>query len=223
MRLKMSVKNIVSFISTLLFILQFYYLLKIYSYSKVDYFEYKIKPGEKENFFIDLNKNEVINISNDINCISYQDLIMDKKTQKLGDVFTTNLTIIYSKLSNILVASIITIVFLVFFYLIILIIQLFPSSYQVCSKLILLISLVLIGSNIAILINCIQFIYYFYKGDINTYVDFLNCENVNYLGFKRYRNVELLKSHFKTYITIMVINFVVSCVKECIKEFSTNE
>ena len=92
----MSSKGAITIITTIIFLLQFYFLFKIYSYSKRDPFEYEIKQNEKENYFIDTDINKDLNIYDDKECITYQNLIMDKKTKKLGDVFYLNLNVIHS-------------------------------------------------------------------------------------------------------------------------------
>jgi hypothetical protein len=50
-------------------------------------------------------------------------------------------------------------------------------------------------------------IYLFYSGDINTYCDFLSCENINREGFFRYVFVEKIKSEF---IYFLIPNIITS-------------
>ena len=49
--------------------------------------------------------------------------------------------------------------------------------------------------------------YLFYSGDINTYCDFLSCENINREGFFRYVFVEKIKSEF---IYFLIPNIITS-------------
>ena len=47
----------------------------------------------------------------------------------------------------------------------------------------------------------------FYNGDINTYYDFISCDNVNYDKFEKYRNVENLKNNFWMFICLQIVIF----------------
>ena len=212
----MSFKEIINYFSICFWILQLYMLLQLYSYSKLDTFQYKLQPREKENFFIEPNDNNVV-LTNDYNCMLYQDLILDKKTDKLGDVFNLNLEQIHHRLTVLLVTTILTISFLIILILIIFVIKFIPSIINSCSFLILLISIMMFICNFIILIYFFLFISAFYHGDINNYIEFLTCNNVNYLSFSRYRNIEFLKSHFKAYIIVLAISLLLSYIKECIK------
>ena len=51
-------------------------------------------------------------------------------------------------------------------------------------------------------------IYDFYSGDTNAYISFLECKNVNYSGFSRYRIVEEFKIDFKRFMIYNVLNMV---------------
>ncbi len=214
----MLIEKIFNFLPILFCLLEFYFLLKMYTYSKTDVFEYELKPNEKEKFFIDDYIKEKNDIINDSKCMLYQELIMDKNTKKLGDVFNLNLELIHSRSVVLLTLVVVYIVFYIILILISMIIIFTPSMLNCCSVIIAAISFnfaILGGVNFIFLI---VFLYAFYKGDINAYIDFLNCPYVNPLEFRRYRNIEIFKSNYKGYITIVIINFIFVCVNEYRKE-----
>ena len=214
----MSSKGAITIITTIIFLLQFYFLFKIYSYSKRDPFEYEIKQNEKENYFIDTDINKDLNIYDDKECITYQNLIMDKKAKKLGDVFYLNLNVIHSRLTGLLVITIFNIVCLIIMLLIIIIIKFISSAAYCCLIIVAIIKYCLDINGILILCYFILFLCDFYHGDINTYIDFLSCPNVNSLGFRRYRIIELFKYNYEGYILMIIINCIFSCIKACTKE-----
>ena len=214
----MSFKGAITMITIILFLLQLYFLFKIYSYSKRDPFEYEIKQNEKENYFIGTDINKDLNIYDDKQCITYQNLIMDKKTKKLGDVFYLNLNVIHSRLTGLLVITIFNIVCLIIMLLIIIIIKFISSAAYCCLIIIAIIKYCLDINGTLILCYFILFLYDFYHGEINTYIDFLSCPNVNSLGFRRYRIIELFKYNYEGYIIMIIINFIFSCIKACTKE-----
>ena len=201
-------KYLASIIGFVVSLLTLYYLFKVYEDTKIDIFQKSIEPGEKENYFIDpvLNPNQMLKY--DQQCQAYQDIIMKPNTKKLGDVFNINAQTIHKNSFYIILIN----VFIIFFYVVLfvsLILIGFSSGSIGC-----LAFVIFILSFAAIIIMLIGFIYFFviiynfYSGDTNAYISFLECKNVNYSGFNRYRIVEEFKSDFKWFMIFNIIGIV---------------
>ena len=214
-------KQILTFVGIILWILTLVYLFKVYGETKVDLFQQPFETGEKEKFFIDSTQNpdQLPNVN--AQCKDYQAQIMNPNTKKLGDVFILNTESVHRGVFYYLIITITFIIILVMFLILFIVIALSPESSSlrtIASFILLIISLFSMILLILSIINFILLLYSYYSGDTTTYYEFLRCKNVNYEGFHRYRIVEILKSDFRTFIQIIVFNFIINFIKEFKKE-----
>ena len=152
-------------------------------------------------FFVDPASNpNKRNFRDGQECQTYQNLIMDPKTTKLGDVFNLKVVSIHNRAFELLILNI----FIILAYLIILlgaeIIKCIPGIE-------LIMSIVMYAAGIAIYIamplmtlGFILILYFFFSSDSGEYKRFLECRNVDYLGFARFRDAEALRSDFYFYL-----------------------
>ena len=215
------ITNIFNLIISVFTILAYICLFKVYFNTLEDPFQQNFGFEEKKNFFNDYFKevkpNE--NVDNYNDCIYYQDSIMDRNTEKLSDVFKTNI----GKLNTFTFIMIIVVSFLILrIGLIILSLIMLGITYffPACSTITLF--FVKINKLLSIIYNTIKglygfsffyYMYLFYNGDINTYFDFLSCKNVNYDGFEKYRSIEIVKHDFKGLMIFSFIGMGFACIK----------
>ena len=193
----------------------FLFLYIIYIDTKIDPFQQQLGFQEKKNFFL-LLPHESKKILKDNQCDKLVRLIVDPKTKKLGDVFESNIDSIH------ICAYIMILVFYyIFIVLFLFYLFYFFRSFNLLNNpfvatLYITLSKIYkcIGIQISVfyIIILIYMIYLFYSGDINTYCDFLSCENINREGFFRYVFVEKIKSEF---IYFLIPNIITSMLFFC--------
>ena len=138
---------------------------------------------------------------------------MEPKIQKLEDFFEFNIESIHN-------GSIILFIFLFYFALVLSIASLniltlglafiFPNFSKIIPLCVKTLFLLKSFERCSGCVNVIAFIYTvhsYFSSDINSYCDFLSCDNVNIEGFKKYKSVENLKYDF---IHFMV--FYIACM-----------
>ena len=210
-----SCSSLIGFIST---IVAFIYLIKVYGDTKIDVFQQPIHPGEKEKYFIDPASNPDQLLKYDRQCQVYQDVIMNPNTKKLGDVFTLNTESIHNQSFYIIFLDVFLLLFYVFFFIAIIFYIVVPQSATCLG-----VTLVIFGFiNLIIMFitNILFFIllYNYYSGDTNAYNSFLECKNINYIGFSRYRIVEALKNDFFYFMIFSIISLITSFIANRNKE-----
>ena len=209
----------------ILSIVSFYFLYKVYINTSVDPLQIPFNFEEKKQLFRDSFQNTNEFHDKDFKCKTYEELIMEPKTQKLGDVFELN----FNKLFNcsffliaFLIYDIFSISFLFLTIIIIKINEVLNNIYQTFVSVIITFITIFRGLLIIYLVNFIFFIYAiysFYSGDINTYCDFLICRNVNYVEFEKYRSVEIVRFYFKNYIiSYVILSIVISTFGQALGE-----
>ena len=197
------------------YIFELIYLYRIYNETKTDPFQQPLGFEEKKKFFnYTINYERYMN-GFDYDCWVYQDLILETETKKLGDVFDIKTeTIHYCSIFLFLLAFIF--VSLIFIPLIIILLILCAVIFRPLLYIVLLFITCYIFINITLgtinLIIIIISIYSFNNSDINAYYYFLTCENINYDAFEKYRNIESLKTDFKHFINLFIINICFSCI-----------
>ena len=176
-------KDSILLLNLLFIIFTYIYLFNVYKDSENDPSKIKFGFEEKKNFFKTMNKIPGLQFSND--CYYYQDLLMEKKIQKLDDFFKFNIESIHK-------GSFILLIFLFYFVLImsinalfflaLLLSFIFPYFVKIAPILLtIFIKLIKVGAYVGCM-NLISFIYLvhaYYSSDINSYINFLSCENVN--------------------------------------------
>ena len=55
------------------------------------------------------------------------------------------------------------------------------------------------------MIAFIHIIHAYYSSDINSYYDFLSCDNINIVGFKKYKSIENLKYDFPRFMVLNIV------------------
>ena len=191
-------------------ILSFYFLLRIYSDTRVDILQQPISPQDKQMFFIDPALNSDKRLRDDLQCQTYQNLIMEPKTQKLGDVFNLNVVPIHNRAFEILI--LIGVILLIYVALILgaLIIVCVPSSELIVNYIMYIAGIVMIISSTLMTLGLILLLYFFFSSDSGEYSRFLECRNVNYLGFAKFRDAETLRSDFYLYLICNIINMIIN-------------
>ena len=141
-----------------------------------------------------------------------------KKIQKLDDFFKFNIESIHK-------GSFIMLIFLFYFVLImsinalfvlsLLLSFIFPNFVKIASILLtIFIKSIKVGAYVGCvnLINFIYLIHAYYISDINSYINFLSCENDDVEGFKKYKNIENLKYDFTYFVILMIISMVLNII-----------
>ena len=203
-------------IHIIIFIFAYIYLYRVYNETKTDPFQYALGFEEKKKFFnYTINYERYMN-GFDYNCKVYQDLILEPETKKLGDVFNIKTETIHY-CSVILLFTTFILFSFVFLYLAII------PCLLICTPLVPFLMSIIAGSGIITpfigwvnIITIIVSIYSFNKCDINAYYDFLTCENINYDAFEKYRNIESLKTDFKNFMILIIINMISGCIYGCL-------
>ena len=205
-------KSILNTINTIVTIIAFVYLIKIYNDTKIDVFQQKIEIGEKGNYFIDPAQNPNQLLKYEPKCQAYEKTIMNPTTQKLGDVFKIDMETINGRIFFILVVNILVVAFILFILVESILVMILPGILNCLSIVLIALSIAvyvgLILSNIVFLL----LIYSYYSSDTNTYNAFLTCKNVNYDGFSKYRVVEKFKYNFKRFMIFNIISMLLSFI-----------
>ena len=202
-----SVFSILGFVST---ILAFIYLIKVYGDTKIDIFQENIIPGEKDNYFIDPALNPDQTLKYDQYCKVYQEIIMSPNTKKLGDVFTLNTESIHNQSFYLIFINLYILLFYVFLFVAFILFIIAPPCAGCIAIVLVIFTLILFV--IMIIANILFFIliYNYYNGDTSIYNSFLQCRNVNYEGFRRYRIVEVFRKDFIYFMTYNIISIISS-------------
>ena len=194
-----------SIISICLSILVFISIFQILSDTKNDEFQQPFSIGEKEKMFYGSNTNPLIDSSIvSIKCEMYQNTIMDPKVSKMGEVFNLNMKLIHDKIKSLLIVEIFAFVFLVFFLICMIISVKAKSLSLVCLSCIMMIAS--IGFTIANFIYLYRVIVIFYNSDMNQFMEFLKCKNINRDGFDKYLYAEDLYKHFTRFVILNIIH-----------------
>ena len=202
-----SIFSILGFVST---ILAFIYLIKVYGDTKIDIFQENIIPGEKDNYFIDPALNPDQTLKYDQYCKVYQEIIMSPNTKKLGDVFTLNTESIHNQSFYLIFINLYILLFYVFLFVAFILFIIAPPRAGCIAIVLVILTLILFV--IMIIANILFFIliYNYYNGDTSIYNSFLQCRNVNYEGFRRYRIVEVFRKDFIYFMTYNIISIISS-------------
>ena len=186
-------------------ILIFVSIFQILSDTKNDAFEQQISLGEKEKMFYGTNTNPLIDFSIiGIKCEMYQNIIMDPKISKMGEVFNLNIKLIHDKIYSILIVEVLAFVFLVFYFICMIISVKNKSLSLACLSCIMIIAS--IGFSVANFIYLYKVIMIFYHSDMNQFMEFLKCKNINRDGFEKYLYAEELNNHFTRFVILSVIH-----------------
>ena len=187
-------------VETILLILLFITMVKLSSGTNIDIFQQPFASGEKEKFFISPVTNNLVNSSSfNIKCEMYQNAIMKPKVTKLGDVFNLNLQSIHTQIRNLLF----TVFFMFIFFFIYSCCLTFSSSAIIYLAIFVL---------VLIAIFFVSFLYYFYRmimafygSDMNQFTEFLNCQNVNRMGFNKYLILDNILYNFEKIIILCIL------------------
>ena len=177
----------------------FFFVSLIRSKTSKNYFNEQLTQEEKNKFFYGTETNPLLQpLEIGIKCQMYQNIIMDEKITKLGDVFNLNIELIHDKTTALLILWIDYIIFAIFY-----IICFFANIRTQNMTNIFLPCCCLIGNfifNIATFILLYKLILAFYYSDMNQFVKFLKCRNVVREGFSKYLYVENLQYHIALFI-----------------------
>ena len=205
-------KGLLNTINTIVTIIAFVYLFKIYNDTKIDVFQKNIEIGEKENYFIDPAQNPNQLLKYEPKCQAYEKMIMNPTTQKLGDVFKINMETINGRIYFILIVNILIIAFFLFIILEGILLIILPGISACLAIVLLALSIALYVGLILSNIIFIVLIYSYYSSDTNAYNDFLTCKNVNYDGFSKYRVIEKFKYDFKRFMIFNIVSMLLSFI-----------
>ena len=205
-------KGLLNTINTIVTIIAFVYLFKIYNDTKIDVFQKNIEIGEKENYFIDPAQNPNQLLKYEPKCQAYEKMIMNPTTQKLGDVFKINMETINGRIYFILIVNILIIAFFLFIILEGILLIILPGIAACLAIVLLALSIALYVGLILSNIIFIVLIYSYYSSDTNAYNDFLTCKNVNYDGFSKYRVIEKFKYDFKRFMIFNIVSMLLSFI-----------
>ena len=202
-------KGLVSILYIIITILTLVYLIRVYNDTKTDPLKENFGFEEKKKIFKYIAQYEEEMTSQEYNCKKYQDFILEPEITKLEDIFHLN---------------ILTIHFCSFIILFIYLFQISMTLLLPCIKgcaqslnnwiiALLFSSLKEInyGLSTANFIFFIVSVNYFYNGDINTYCNFLACDNVNYEKFEKYRIVENINNNFWMFMCLQIVSICFSC------------
>ena len=190
------IKSILSFCLSLAVII---FIFLIRTNTSKNYFNEQLTQEEKNKFFYGTETNPLLQpLEIGIKCQIYQNIIMDEKVTKLGDVFNLNIELIHDKTTSLLILLIDYIIFAIFY-----IICFCANIRRQNMTNIFLPCCCLIGNfifNIATFILLYKLILAFYYSDMNQFVKFLKCRNVVREGFSKYLYVENLQYHIALFI-----------------------
>ena len=195
------IKSILSFCLSLAVII---FIFLIRTNTSKNYFNEQLTQEEKNKFFYNTETNPLIKQSEiGIKCQMYQNIIMDEKITKLGDVFNLNIELIHDKTTALLILWISCLIFTIFCM-----ICFFANIRTKNVTIICLSCCMLIGSFIFAIANFIllyKLILAFYYSDMNQFVQFLKCRNVVREGFSKYLYIEDLHYHIALFILCSIV------------------
>ena len=169
-----------------------------------NYFNEQLTQEEKNIFFYNTETNPLLQPSEiGIKCQMYQNIILDERVTKLGDVFNLNIELIHDKTTALLILWISCLIFTIFCM-----ICFFANIRTQNVTIICLSCCMLIGSFIFAIANFIllyKLILAFYYSDMNQFVQFLKCRNVVREGFNKYLYVEDLHFHISLFILCSIV------------------
>ena len=170
-----------------------------------NYFNEQLTQEEKNIFFYNTETNPLLQPSEiGIKCQMYQNIIMDERVTKLGDVFNLNIELIHDKTTALLILWISCLIFTIFCM-----ICFFANIRTQNVTIICLSCCMLIGSFIFAIANFIllyKLILAFYYSDMNQFVQFLKCRNVVRERFSKYLYVENLQYYLVLFIICAIID-----------------
>ena len=169
-----------------------------------NYFNEQLTQEEKNIFFYNSETNPLLQPSEiGIKCQMYQNIILDERVTKLGDVFNLNIELIHDKTTALLILWISCLIFTIFCM-----ICFFANIRTQNVTIICLSCCMLIGSFIFAIANFIllyKLILAFYYSDMNQFVKFLKCRNVVREGFSKYLYIEDLHYHIALFILCSIV------------------
>ena len=195
------IRSILNF-SLLLAVIVLVFLIR--SDTSKNYFNEQLTQEEKNIFFYNTETNPLLQPSEiGIKCQMYQNIIMDERVTKLGDVFNLNIELIHDKTTALLILWISCLIFTIFCM-----ICFFANIRTKNVTIICLSCCMLIGSFIFAIANFIllyKLILAFYYSDMNQFVQFLKCRNVVREGFSKYLYIEDLHYHIALFILCSIV------------------
>ena len=195
------IRTILNF-SLLLAVIVLVFLIR--SDTSKNYFNEQLTQEEKNIFFYNTETNPLLQPSEiGIKCQMYQNIIMDERVTKLGDVFNLNIELIHDKTTALLILWISCLIFTIFCM-----ICFFANIRTQNVTIICLSCCMLIGSFIFAIANFIllyKLILAFYYSDMNQFVQFLKCRNVVREGFSKYLYIEDLHYHIALFILCSIV------------------
>ena len=176
-------------------------IFRILSDTRYDAFQQPFASGEKEILFNNKVTNPLVSSPEvNIKCEMYQNIIMNPKVSKLGDIFNLNIKLIHDNIESLLIVTLCEVLLL---FSSICIIILSRNNFNSLSCIITLMKLSLGIANL-VLLNKVFFI--FYKSNINQFMEFLQCKNINRPGFGNYLYAEDLYEHFASFVIANIID-----------------
>ena len=195
------IRSILNF-SLLLAVIVLVFLIR--SDTSKNYFNEQLTQEEKNIFFYNTETNPLLQPSEiGIKCQMYQNIILDERVTKLGDVFNLNIELIHDKTTALLILWISCLIFTIFCM-----ICFFANIRTQNVTIICLSCCMLIGSFIFAIANFIllyKLILAFYYSDMNQFVQFLKCRNVVREGFSKYLYIENLHYHIALFILCSIV------------------
>ena len=203
----MDVKLIIKIIDIILLIVLFIYINSVYNNTIINPFHLQLGFQEKKNFFVNLSEKDFFS-----QCAVYTKEIKDQNTKTLGDVFELNIR----KINMCALLLIFILYYRLFSYVFLSIFALSRNFLQSkFRRLFIFFSIIYAAIIYSItyiilfeFITFISIVYNFFSGDINNFIKFLSCKNVNYDGFDRFRIVEEIKSDFIMYFILKIIHII---------------
>ena len=203
----MDVKLIIKIIDIILLIVLFIYINSVYNNTIINPFHLQLGFQEKKNFFVNLSEKDFFS-----QCAVYTKKIKDQNTKTLGDVFELNIR----KINMCALLLIFILYYRLFSYVFLSIFALSRNFLQSkFRRLFIFFSIIYAAIIYSItyiilfeFITFISIVYNFFSGDINNFIKFFSCKNVNYDGFDRFRIVEEIKSDFIMYFILKIIHII---------------
>jgi hypothetical protein len=195
------IRSILHF-SLLLAVIVLVFLIR--SDTSKNYVNEQLTQEERNIFFYNTETNPLLQPSEiGIKCQMYQNIILDERVTKLGDVFNLNIELIHDKTTALLILWISCLIFTIFCM-----ICFFANIRTQNVTIICLSCCMLIGSFIFAIANFIllyKLILAFYYSDMNQFVQFLKCRNVVREGFSKYLYIEDLHYHIALFILCSIV------------------
>ena len=204
-------------------IVAFYFLYQVFLDTRVDVLQKPFLPTEKQLFFTDPALNPTKGFRDGPECQTYQNIIMDPKTQKLGEVFNLNVVPIHNRAFEIMILTLIILLAYAVIIIGALIIEYVPSLKLIMSIVLYASRIVLIIASLLMNLGFILILYFFFSSDNGVYSRFLECRNVDYSGFARFRDAESLRSDFYFYLVCNIICSICNYMVDKPKENDENE